>query len=109
MISTQPIGPVVCSVNPVLIKTPYRGPGKQKAWQVEIASSGSGNDVVWRSHPTNHPEQLPVNGESGQYLNAADARGQLGSGRVYYCRVRQQGDNEQWSAWSPWHQPLKTQ
>lgn len=33
VISTKPIGPVVCSANPVLIKTPYRGSGKLAAWR----------------------------------------------------------------------------
>ena len=41
VVSTKPIGPVVCSRNPVLIKTPYRGPGSQQAWQVEIAADNS--------------------------------------------------------------------
>jgi len=37
VVSTKYIGPVHTSLNPVLIKTPFHGPGTQKAWEVEVA------------------------------------------------------------------------
>jgi hypothetical protein len=46
VISTKPIGPVVCPRNPVLIKTPYRGPGKERAWEVQVAADAAGESVV---------------------------------------------------------------
>ena len=109
VVSTKPIGPVVCSKNPVLIKTPYRGPGSQQAWQVEIAADGSGDELVWRSEPSEEPNQIRVGTETGQFVGAAEAMDQLKADEVYHCRVRQQSDTGQWSAWSPWHQPFQTQ
>ena len=50
VISTKPIGPVVCPRNPVLFKTPYRGPGKMATWQVEVASADQ--DDTWSGDPT---------------------------------------------------------
>ena len=38
VISTKPIGPVVCPANPVLHKNPYKGPGKLAEWEVELSS-----------------------------------------------------------------------
>ena len=49
VISTKPIGPVVCPRNPVLIKTPYHGPGKMETWQVEVASADQ--DEPWSGNP----------------------------------------------------------
>ena len=49
VISTRPIGPVTCPRNPVLIKTPYRGTGKQQEWKVEIAADETGKTLVWQS------------------------------------------------------------
>jgi len=109
VISTEPIGPVVCPRNPVLIKTPYRGPGSQQAWQVEITADGSGDELVWRSAPSDEPNQIRVGTDTGQFVGAAEAMDQLKADEVYYCRVRQQSDTGQWSAWSPWHQPFRTQ
>lgn len=112
VISTQPIGPVVCAKNPVLIKTPYRGPGSQKTWQVEIATDNSGNDLVWQStpnSPNSEGDRMRVGADSGQFIGSLASMNQLDANRYYYCRVRQQSDAGQWSAWSPWHQPFRTQ
>ena len=37
VVSTEPIGPVYASRNPELVKTPYHGPGRQSAWEAEVA------------------------------------------------------------------------
>jgi hypothetical protein len=109
VVSTEPIGPVICPRNPVLIKTPYRGPGNQQAWQVEIADGASGETVVWLSKSNTEPERLKVDAETGQFVGPLKGREQLDADRVYYIRVRQQGSSSQWSDWSPWHQPFRTQ
>ncbi|WP_147869765.1 hypothetical protein [Stieleria maiorica] len=109
VVSTKPIGPVVCSKNPVLIKTPYRGPGSQRAWQVEIADDNAGDEIVWQSKPSREQYRLTVGSETGSFVGVSETTHQLGSNRVYYCRVRQQSDTGQWSSWSPWHQPFQTQ
>jgi hypothetical protein len=108
VISTKPIGPVVCPRNPVLIKTPYHGPGKQKAWEVEVAADGDGRGVVWRSQPIAAGERATVDAAAGQFVGPLAGKKQLDAAQTYYCRVRQQNDAGVWSAWSAWHQPLKT-
>ncbi|MHC4406855.1 MAG: hypothetical protein ACYTG0_45140, partial [Planctomycetota bacterium] len=60
VISTRPIGPIVCPRNPVLIKTPYQGPGKQAAWEVEIASDDHGGTLVWQSNRLTMAERIKV-------------------------------------------------
>lgn len=109
VVSTQPIGPVACSKNPVLIKTPYRGPGAQRAWQVEIATDSSGDKLVWRSTPSDARDRLRIGTDTGQFSGALEGKHQLDAECIYYCRVRQQSDSGKWSAWSPWHQPFQTQ
>jgi len=52
--STKPVGPIVCPRNPVLFKTPYRGPGNMTTWQVEVASADQDDTVVWRSNPVSY-------------------------------------------------------
>ena len=107
VISTKPIGPVVCSGNPVLIKTPYCGPGAQRGWQVEIAADERGESVVWKSGLVKTVNKAQVGPEAGRFVGPFSARVQLDAGGVYFVRVRQQSTNGTWSAWSPWHQPFK--
>jgi hypothetical protein len=108
VISTTPIGPVVCPRNPILVKTPYRGPGKGRAWEVEVAADAAGESVVWESKPLAESNRIRVGVETGQFAGELTNRDQLEPSRVYYVRVRQQSDAGQWSAWSPWHQPFRT-
>lgn len=110
VISTEPIGPVVCPRQPVLIKTPYRGPGSQQRWEVEIAADLEGNVVVWRSLPIAAAQpQVQITADGGQFCGPLAGKQQLESSQVYVARVRQQSDNGSWSAWSPWHQPFATE
>lgn len=108
VISTKPIGPVVCPRNPVLIKTPYRGPGKQKAWEVAIASDDAGKRVVWQSMLLAVPERIRVGEDTGVFVGNLSGRNQLDASQIYYIRVRQQSDTGEWSDWSLWHQPFRT-
>ncbi len=107
VISTKPIGPVVCPRNPVVIKTPYHGPGKLASWQVEVASAD--HDVVWQSRPLTDSEQVVVNADTGTFVGPLANKALLDGGHVYYFRVRQTSDTGQLSDWSPWHQPIKTE
>lgn len=102
VISTKPIGPVICPPNPVLIKTPYRGPGVQQAWEVEIAE-GDQERIVWRSRSLTEPERVRVDQDTGSFAGQLSG---LDPSRVHYIRVRQQSDTGNWSEWSPWHQPF---
>jgi hypothetical protein len=108
VISTTPIGPVVCPRNPVLIKTPYHGPGKIESWQVEVASADQGDNLVWRSNRLTATERVQVGGGDGTFVGPLANKSQLDAGSVYYLRVRQSNDRGLTSDWSPWHQPVKT-
>jgi hypothetical protein len=108
VISTKPIGPVVCPRNPVLIKMPYHGPGKQKAWEAEVAADAGGKSVVWRSRPIAAPDRVTVDATAGQFVGPLAGKRQLDAAGIYFSRVRQQSDAGLWSAWSAWHQPLRT-
>ncbi len=107
VVSTKPIGPVECPRNPVLIKTPYRGPGHQQAWQAEIATDGAGQTTVWKSKQIRGANELTVGPDTGSFIGTTNDQ-QLASGSVYLVRVRQQNDAGNWSNWSPWHQPFRT-
>ncbi len=50
VVSTKPIGPVVCPSNPVLVKTPYHGPGDLAALEAELSTDDSRHfsNVFWR-------------------------------------------------------------
>ena len=109
VISTKPIGPVVCPRNPTIIKTPYHGPGKQKGWKAEIAADAAGKTVVWRSTMLTEAQRVRVGPESGQFLGPLSGQDRLASAQIYYLRVRQQSDSGRESAWSLWHQPIKTE
>lgn len=109
VVSTKPIGPVTCSRNPELIKTTYRGPGQLKSWQVEIAADARGEEIVWRSDDIPPTSRVKVDAGSGAFLNSLEGASHLRGDMIYYSRVRQQSDNGQWSDWSPWHQPFRTQ
>ena len=108
IISTRPIGPIVCPRNPVLIKTPYQGPGQQAAWEVEIASDDHGGAPAWRSNRLT-AERIKVAEDTGTFLGSLAGHNRLAASTMYFFRVRQQSDTGQRSAWSPWHQPAKTE
>ncbi len=109
IISTKPIGPVVCPRNPVLIKTPYHGPGKLETWSVEIASVDSHDTVIWRSRPLPPTERVEVNADTGTFVGPLAGKSQLDTDHDYRFRVRQSADNGHFSKWSPWHQTIKTE
>ncbi len=109
VISTEPIGPVVCPRNPVLIKTPYRGPRNERSWEVEIAADAAGKTVVWKSNLITGSDRVKVGGDTGRFVGPLSGKEQLEPSGLYFARVRHHNDAGQWSAWSPWHQPFKTQ
>ena len=109
IISTKPIGPVVCPRNPILIKTPYRGPGKQESWRAEVAADENGQTVVWRSDAISDPQRVTVGPKTGQFLGPLAGQDRLAALQIYYVRVMQRSDTGRESPWSPWHQPIKTE
>jgi hypothetical protein len=109
VISTKPIGPVVCPRNPILIKTPYHGPGRQQGWKAEIATDESGKTIAWRSKVLTDVHRVVVGAEAGQFLGPLVGCDRLAASQLYYVRVMQQSDSGQDSPWSPWHQPFRTE
>jgi len=107
VISSKPIGPVVCPPNPELIKTPYRGPGPQAGWEVQVAADADGKAVVWRSKLQAGGDRVRVDGVSGTFVGALAGKDALTSGPTYYCRVRQQSSAGAGSDWSGWHQAFE--
>jgi len=109
VISTKPVGPVVCPRDPVLIKTPYRGPGKLAAWEAELAADQDGKSVVWKSKPQKDEGKVKVEAAAGGFVGALSGKDKLEGGATYFCRIRQQGDGGKWSEWSNWHQAFVTE
>lgn len=106
VVSTRPIGPVTCPVNPVLYKTSYHGPGKLKGWEMELSADFSGKDVVYKSNNQEINESISILVANGSFTGTLNGHTQLLAGKTYFCRVRQKSDNGQWSDWSRWHQPF---
>jgi hypothetical protein len=104
VISTKPIGPVVCPANPVLHKTPYHGTDELDSWEVELASDFQGEDVVYKSNGLEQEEKITINTATGKFTGSLDGESSLKSGVKYFCRVRQKGTGNSWSEWSRWHQ-----
>ena len=104
VISTEPIGPVACPANPTVIKTPYRGPGRAGAWQVEVAADYDGKDVVYRSERLTPHDIVVINQAHGAFAGTRVGRDKLAAGEIYYLRVRQENGDGVPSDWSRWHQ-----
>ncbi len=109
VISTKPIGPVTCPCNPVLLKTPYHGPGEMAAWEVQVAADPDGKQVVWQSKPQGKEERVKVDEKTGAFVGTLAGKTALAPGGEYWCRVRQQAAGGAWSEWSRWHQPFVTE
>lgn len=109
VISADPIGPVVCPRNPVLIKTPFRGSGQPGAWEAEVALNGDDDAVAWRSNPIVGGLNARVDKEHGRFVNGHGGLDGLQPGAVYYARVREANRAGEWSEWSGWHQAFKTE
>lgn len=107
IISTEPIGPVVCPANPVLYKTPYSGPAKLVGWEVELASDFEGKDVVFKSNIQGSDDRITINETNGRFSGTLNGKMALDSGQIYFARVRQKSSTGEWSDWSRWHQGFR--
>lgn len=109
VISTKPIGPVICPRNPTLVKTVYHGEGSLKNWEIELSTDYNGTEVVFVSNLIDEGNKVTVNAETGRFLGPLKGRTALTSGAIYFVRVRQQSIHGQWSAWSRWHQGFRVE
>ncbi len=107
VVSTKPIGPVACPSNPVLVKTPFHGPGELATWEVELSTDFEGDDIVFQSKELGNKERVVIDVKSGSFYGSLMGRHDLSSETDYFCRVRQQSTNGEWSEWSRWHQNFK--
>jgi hypothetical protein len=106
VISEKPIGPVVCTPDPLIYKTPYSGPESLQAWELELATDYSGNNIVYTASVTDKKEQVKIDSQNGQFKGTLAGLSKLSPGNIYFGRVRQQDVNGEWSEWSRWHQPF---
>ena len=104
IVSTKPIGPVVCPANPVLVRTPYYGPGELAEWEVQLAGDFDGKDVVFKSNILKASEKVTIENSAGIFTGSLAGADKLADGKTYYARVRQKGTTGDWSDWSRWHQ-----
>lgn len=102
VISTKPIGPVVCPRNPVLIKAPVGN--ASDGWEAEIAADYEGCDIVYQSRPITDGDRLTVNTQNGKFTGSVINADRLAPGQTYYTRVRHQAPE---SNWSRWHQGFR--
>jgi len=107
VISTKPIGPVVCQANPTVIKTSYQGPAKAAVWEVEAASDYDGKDVVFFSRQQPRTDRLKINSKQGKFKGSLSGRKSLSPGKIYYLRIRQSSSSGIFSDWSRWHQGFR--
>jgi hypothetical protein len=107
VVSTKPIGPVVCPQNPVVFKTPYRGPGKAGKWELEVAKDRRGKDLVFRSKKLPSPEKTRIDPAHGSFIGSLKGKKSLASGQTFFLRVRQSNSQGLRSDWSQWHQGFR--
>ncbi len=109
VVSTKPIGPVTCSSNPTLFKTPYHGPGTLSSWEVEVATDGEGEEVVFKSNEQGMNESMVIEPGNGNFIGLLSDKRSLSAEYSYFCRVRQKSTQGEWSDWSRWHQNFKVE
>lgn len=112
VISTRRIGPVVCPVNPTIIRTPYRGQGtvngEKGRWEVEAASDYHGMDVVFRSNLLSNANRFVMNARHGTFTGSLQGKSALDQNQNYFLRIRHMNAAGTYSPWSRWHQEFKT-
>lgn len=84
VISTKPIGPLVCPDRPTVVATPYRGSGEDGGWQMEVATDVDGKDIVFQSTwlPAGNREKR-VSSEIGTFSGSHAERTSLQHGKVF--------------------------
>lgn len=98
--SLVPRFPLHLQINPVLYKTPYHGPGELEAWEVEVASDYTVNNVVYKSGSLGKEESITVDAKSGKFTGPLQKGKRLVAESTYFSRVRQKSTNGQWSDWT---------
>ncbi len=107
VIAAKPIGPVVCPPNPIIVKTPYRGPKKDGGWQFEVAADYDGKTVVYKSKRLPAGNRATVDRKHGSFGGTLSGNSRLSAAETYYVRVRQRSTNGTMSGWSRWHQGFR--
>src|SRR5579871_542143 len=89
VISTRPIGPLVCPVNPVLIRAIDRGVTDHDVWEAQLAEDREVPQVVWKSHNGLTGDRVTVDTTTGDFTGILVGQSKLSPATRYRCRVRQ--------------------
>lgn len=116
VIATEPVGPVHCSRQPVLVRAADSAAEKQ-AWEVEVARISNASkigasenpEVVWRSRKIDSGLEIRVEASTGKFVGPLRGQAELEGGKTYRVRVRQRERGGRWSPWSPWHQTFRAE
>ena len=102
VISTRPIGPIIAMTLTTIFRT---GPLEVLPWEVQMAASAEGSDIVWQSTPANGKAvSLHADATNGFFCGSRVGSASLVAfGTTYWLRIRQVGESD----WSPWHAPFK--
>ncbi len=106
VISTRPIGPVVCPANPVLVLACRDGEHSGGGWEFEVSGDLHGRDVVFRSNRVSGNRAV-VDPAHGKFIGPLAGRHGLAANQVYYVRARYVERTGSRSAWSRWHQGFR--
>src|SRR5579871_271831 len=105
VISTQPIGPLVATDSPKLMRTP----GQIAVWEAQAASDPEGNDIVWTSRPIAGADtRLTLDAAQGTFQGSRAGDRRFAPGATYWLRLRERDAAGVWSAWTAWHAPFRT-
>ena len=82
---------------------------KSSAAKDPVIGEDVDGEVVWKSKTIEGDGlQVKLDAANGAFVGPLAGKDALAPGQVYFCRVRQQASNGQWSDWSNWHQAFQT-
>lgn len=127
MLGTEPIGPARTPLNPVLVLS--NPAGEPKVYEVEVAQAVQkplvpertvdgvvtryrppefDYTVVWRGSVPGARREVEVSSANGEFVGPLAGKDHLEPNTLHMVRVRAQGADGRWSAWSRWHAGFAT-
>ena len=131
VLSTERVGPRRTGFNPEIVKGGFIGQDgdTQAGWELEIAQGVQRQlvkdqvldgivlryrdpevdyTVVWRGALEGDGDKMTVDTEHGEFTGPRAGQTDLAANTLHFARVRQQNQDGEWSAWSPWHAGFAT-